>query len=109
MGIYDSVLVRIDDENEVEIQLKCWEPRMQTYRIGDEVPQIHGLSTYSIACLEGGFLNVFGGTLNSYTEECGSPHKCFDKYGDHFVPDCPGCTRQSSMAKYLSLNSPGDS
>ena len=48
-------------------QVKCWWCDLKKVKIGDEVPPVRGLESYSIALQEGGFANVFKLSLMSIT------------------------------------------
>lgn len=63
MSLYDDI-----DIGDRVGQVKLWECMMEVFRIGDHVPEF-AVPTYSIAMMEGGYVNVKDDTLESWTEE----------------------------------------
>jgi len=82
MGMYDEL-----PEGQ---QVKCWHNAMITFHPGDEVPQVSGEYTYSLALREGGFAvirqGVFTGVFGSPAAD-GLP--VFDKWGNPFEEPGP--------------------
>jgi len=84
MGMFDDI--EIGDRSG---QVKCWDCSLHLYRQGDRVPDLDGVSTYSIAMREGGYVNVIDGVLSSW----GVEPTClpvFDKYGAPYDHETAG-------------------
>ena len=64
-------------------QVKCFGCTLAYYTTGKQVPPLGGKDVYSIAMREGGFVNVVGGRLVSWTEKPLSSY-VLDKYGHIF-------------------------
>lgn len=70
-------------------QVKCWGRILDSYRPGDNVGPVDNVGTYSIALIEGGYLNVSDDVFTDVTDE---PRytRIFDKWGDEYEPECYG-------------------
>lgn len=77
MGMFDDITV-----GDRTGQVKLWDCLLTQYGVGDEVPHLMA-DTYSIAMREGGFVNVTGHKVASWTDE---PifRPVVDKYGALF-------------------------
>lgn len=85
MGLFDTIRV-----GEREGQVKCYDPVLELFGVGDEMPPLFGVipepadHTYSIAMREGGYVNVTAGRLTSWTDEPAHV-PVIDKYGDLYM------------------------
>ena len=81
MGIYDTFV-----DGERSGQVKIWFDSFRVIEIGDEVPDHNGVTTFSIAMREGGFVNIKDKKFHSWTDTA-AYDPVFDKYGDKFSED----------------------
>lgn len=82
MGAYDEIVV-----GERVAQVKLWDNQLTHYTLGDEVPNVgEGITTYSVAVREGGFVNVNDGRIESWTD-IPKHVVVLDKWGAMFDPD----------------------
>jgi hypothetical protein len=77
MGMFDDITV-----GDRSGQVKLWDRLLTEYGVGDEVPHLM-VDTYSIAMREGGFVNIAGHRLISWTDEP-TYRPIVDKYGSPF-------------------------
>jgi len=82
MGVYDIIEDKVNDRSG---QVKLWDSDFSEYTIGDLVPSLIVGETYSIAMMEGGFVNIKGQKIESWTKESMySP--VLNKWGGLFNP-----------------------
>lgn len=84
MGMFDTFV-----DGEKEAQVKCFDCTLQTWAVGDEVPELCGEKTYAIFTREGFYAVVQDGLFKGLTES--SPIQMqtalvpvFDKYGNRY-------------------------
>lgn len=90
MGFFDTFY----DAGGQEGQVKLYDNRLRTFRIGDKVPplrmeeafstKLYQGSTYSIAMREGGFVNIKEQVFVSWSKDYAHYVPVFDIYGGDF-------------------------
>lgn len=90
MGVYDTI-----SDSSRDGQVKLWGNKMRTYAIGDSVPSfLYG--KYSIAMREGGWVNIRGRRILSWTTEPLFERR-FNKWGGEWGGNTEGYLFQEDV------------